>query len=190
MLGGVAAGIAQTFGWDVTLVRLAFVVASLFGIGIPVYLVAWIVFPAEAGPAGEPGFGPARRETGPLIGLALLGIGVLWLGGRLVPDGDLADAVWPLTLIGGGVAVLVARAGRDEDEPAPGPAPPAPDEPVVTPPRDAAAHAAGERRRDVECLGPDRRLADLAASGVASLACDARAARGAERAGHVRSSPR
>ena len=163
--------------------RLAFVVASLFGIGIPVYLVAWIVFPAEAGPAGEPGFGPAWRETGPLIGLALLGIGVLWLGGRLVPDGDLADVVWPLTLIGGGVAVLVVarRARRGRARTRSGTAGARRTDCTPRTGGDAAAHAAGEHRRDVECLGPDRRLADLASSGVASRARDARAARGRAR---------
>jgi phage shock protein PspC (stress-responsive transcriptional regulator) len=119
MLGGVAAGIARNYGWDVTLVRVAFVVASVFGIGIPVYVVAWIVIPPEPeGPESGGGTGPERREAGALIGLALLGIGVLLLGGRLVPDGDLTDLVWPLTLIGGGVAVLVMRSGARDQIPA------------------------------------------------------------------------
>ncbi|WP_164156966.1 PspC domain-containing protein [Sandarakinorhabdus rubra] len=40
-LMGVCAGIANRFGWDVTLVRIAFVLATLFGFGsaIIVYLV-------------------------------------------------------------------------------------------------------------------------------------------------------
>jgi hypothetical protein len=111
----VCAGIARNYGWDVNLVRLAFVVASIFGFGIPVYVVAWIVIPLEADTGTAPGFGPERRETGPLIGLALLGIGLLWLGGRLVPDRDFADIVWPLTLIAGGLAVLVLRAAPDAE---------------------------------------------------------------------------
>ena len=78
MLGGVAAGIARSYDWDPTLVRLAFVVAAVFGIGIPVYVVAWIVIPPEP----DDGTAPATRETGPLVGLILLGVGVLWLGGR------------------------------------------------------------------------------------------------------------
>ena len=111
MLGGVAAGIARSYDWDPTLVRLAFVVAAVFGIGIPVYVVAWIVIPPEP----DDGTAPATRETGPLVGLILLGVGVLWLGGRLVPNGDFADVIWPLTLIGGGIAVLVIRAGTPTD---------------------------------------------------------------------------
>jgi hypothetical protein len=38
----------------------------------------------------------------------------LWLGGRLVPEGDLGDVVWPLALIAGGFAVLVMRAQPDD----------------------------------------------------------------------------
>jgi hypothetical protein len=74
-------------------------------------VVAWIVIP----PDPDEGTEPARRETGPLVGLILLGVGVLWLGGRLVPNGDLAELIWPLTLIGGGIAVLVMRAGSPDD---------------------------------------------------------------------------
>ena len=51
------------------------------------------------------------------MGLILLGVGVLWLGGRLVPNGDFADVIWPLTLIGGGIAVLVIRSGSPTDAP-------------------------------------------------------------------------
>ena len=83
----------------------------MFGIGIPVYVVAWIVIPPEP----DDGTAPATRETGPLVGLILLGVGVLWLGGRLVPNGDFADVIWPLTLIGGGIAVLVIRSGSPTD---------------------------------------------------------------------------
>jgi phage shock protein PspC (stress-responsive transcriptional regulator) len=46
-VAGVCAGFAQHMGWDVTLVRLALVVAVLLGCGTPVlaYVVAWIVIP-------------------------------------------------------------------------------------------------------------------------------------------------
>jgi phage shock protein PspC (stress-responsive transcriptional regulator) len=122
MLGGVAAGIAHTYGWDVTLVRLAFVVAALFGVGIPAYVVLWVVIPPE----DDDGREPAPREAGALVGLLLLGIGVLWLGGRLVPNGnDLVGLAWPLSLVAGGIIVLVMRAGQGEAAEAP-PSPAAP----------------------------------------------------------------
>jgi len=46
-IAGVCAGFAQHYGWDVTLVRLALVVAVLLGFGTPVlaYAVAWIAMP-------------------------------------------------------------------------------------------------------------------------------------------------
>jgi phage shock protein PspC (stress-responsive transcriptional regulator) len=44
-LMGVCAGLANRFGWDVTLVRIAFVLATLFGFGsaIIVYLVIGLI---------------------------------------------------------------------------------------------------------------------------------------------------
>ena len=44
-LMGVCAGLANRFGWDVTLVRVAFVLATLFGFGsaILVYLVIGLI---------------------------------------------------------------------------------------------------------------------------------------------------
>ncbi|MFV0260659.1 MAG: PspC domain-containing protein [Acidimicrobiales bacterium] len=46
MIGGVASGIAQVYGIDVSLVRLAFVLlAFASGLGIALYLVGWIVIP-------------------------------------------------------------------------------------------------------------------------------------------------
>ena len=111
MLGGVAGGIAQTYGWDATLVRLAFVIAALLGIGIPAYVVAWIVIPPEDGD-GE----PERREGPAIIALLLLGVGVLLLGGRLLPHGHrIVDVMWAVALIGGGLFVLVMRSNRKQD---------------------------------------------------------------------------
>jgi phage shock protein C len=46
-IAGVCAGIADYFGLDVTLVRIAFLLFALFGVGEIVYLVIWIVAPRE-----------------------------------------------------------------------------------------------------------------------------------------------
>jgi phage shock protein C len=45
---GVCAGIANYFGWDVTLVRVAFVAAAIFGVGSPVLLYLLIGFIAPS----------------------------------------------------------------------------------------------------------------------------------------------
>ena len=48
MIAGVAAGLADYFGVDVTLVRIAFVVFTfLGGAGIPVYLACLLLIPEE-----------------------------------------------------------------------------------------------------------------------------------------------
>jgi phage shock protein C len=46
VIAGVAGGIAQRFGFNATLVRLAWVVSVFFGgFGIPAYLILWIALP-------------------------------------------------------------------------------------------------------------------------------------------------
>ena len=47
MLGGVCGGLAESLDVDVTLLRIGFVVLTLLGggIGIPLYIAAWIVAP-------------------------------------------------------------------------------------------------------------------------------------------------
>ena len=44
-LAGVCSGIANYFGWDVTLVRLGFVLTTIFLTGVPilVYLIMWAI---------------------------------------------------------------------------------------------------------------------------------------------------
>lgn len=46
VIAGVCSGIAQHLGWDVTLVRLVWVLAVIFaGTGLLAYVIAWIVIP-------------------------------------------------------------------------------------------------------------------------------------------------
>jgi phage shock protein PspC (stress-responsive transcriptional regulator) len=48
MVAGVCAGLAVYFGVDVNLVRLGFGVLSVFyGLGILVYVIAWVILPEE-----------------------------------------------------------------------------------------------------------------------------------------------
>ena len=49
ILGGVASGLARYFALDVAHVRIALVALSLLGgAGVPLYLAAWVLIPAEA----------------------------------------------------------------------------------------------------------------------------------------------
>ena len=48
MIAGGCAGIAEYFGWEVTLFRVVFVVVSILSVAFPgilVYLVLWVVMP-------------------------------------------------------------------------------------------------------------------------------------------------
>jgi phage shock protein C len=50
MIGGVCGGLATWLGWDVTLVRVLYVAASVLSVAFPgilVYLVLWLVMPRE-----------------------------------------------------------------------------------------------------------------------------------------------
>ena len=85
VLGGVAGGIAEYLGIDPVLVRIAWVILVLagFGLGLIVYIVAWIIIP-EA----EPGEAPARapRQHGEpgvaaavIFGVVLIAVGAVAL---------------------------------------------------------------------------------------------------------------
>ena len=145
-IGGVAAGIAKRFGIDVSLVRLAFVVATAAGgFGLGAYLLAWILIPS-----GQAGSASGRLPTGRAAVEVALGTGLLLIAALLTFRALgiwFSDAVaWPLILIAGGGALLWRQSlgGPDsgaEDLPARAPA--------GTPARAAAAPdaLAAETRR-------------------------------------------
>lgn len=50
MIAGVCGGIADSFGWDPTIVRIVYVVVSILSAAFPgilVYLLLWFVMPRE-----------------------------------------------------------------------------------------------------------------------------------------------
>ena len=47
MLAGVAGGIAEHFGLDVTLVRVVIGGLAIAGIGVPLYIAGWLLLPEE-----------------------------------------------------------------------------------------------------------------------------------------------
>jgi phage shock protein C len=49
MIAGVCQGIANLYGWDVTLVRVMAVLLAFFsGVGLLGYIIVWVVAPEEA----------------------------------------------------------------------------------------------------------------------------------------------
>ena len=52
MIAGVCGGIAAWFGWDPTMVRIAYVVLSIVSVAFPgiiVYLLLWLLMPDADG---------------------------------------------------------------------------------------------------------------------------------------------
>ena len=48
MIGGICGGLAEWLGWDATLVRVLYVVISVFSVAFPgliAYILLWIVMP-------------------------------------------------------------------------------------------------------------------------------------------------
>ena len=51
IIGGVCGGIAKYLGWDPAIVRLLYVLISIFSAAFPgiiVYLILWVVMPEES----------------------------------------------------------------------------------------------------------------------------------------------
>jgi signal transduction histidine kinase len=105
-LGGVAAGIARRYGIDVSLVRLAFVVAAAAGgTGIAAYALGWLLIPAGDSGASRVRIRTGRAAVEVALGTALLLIAVLLTFRAL--GIWLSDAVvWPLVLIASGGALI------------------------------------------------------------------------------------
>jgi len=50
VIAGVCAGFAEYFGWDIALVRILYLVISIFSAAFPgilVYIILWIVMPEK-----------------------------------------------------------------------------------------------------------------------------------------------
>ena len=50
VIAGVCAGLAEWLGWDIALVRLLFLIISIFSAGFPgvlAYIILWIIMPEE-----------------------------------------------------------------------------------------------------------------------------------------------
>jgi phage shock protein PspC (stress-responsive transcriptional regulator) len=147
VIAGVCGGIAEHFGIDPVLIRIALVgLAFVGGSGVLAYLVAWIAIPeAPERDSGSPG-GPSPSGPGGGAPAVLLAIGAiallpaLWWGAWGWHDGpDLFPAI---VLLGIGVWLLVRHSDEEQDPvrydapawSAPGPVTatmPAGDEPTV-----------------------------------------------------------
>ncbi|MGH9065391.1 MAG: PspC domain-containing protein, partial [Acidimicrobiales bacterium] len=112
ILGGVCGGLAAHFGIDPVVIRiLAVALAFLGGVGVLLYVAAWLVLPDEGGAA------VGRRSTAGKVLLAVVGglallTAVSWLWSGLFGFGRPGDHGWgllPLLLVAGVVGLVVYR---------------------------------------------------------------------------------
>jgi phage shock protein C len=129
MIGGVAGGLANYFNIDATLVRVLFVVATLFhGGGLIAYIILWIVIPQKpyqipglntqqetdnsqnsfSGNAdGTVSINNQKSNTGSTwIGIVMILLGGLFLLDNFLPRFDFGD-YWPIILIGLGIGLIL-----------------------------------------------------------------------------------
>ncbi|HMA60674.1 MAG TPA: PspC domain-containing protein [Halanaerobiales bacterium] len=137
IIGGVCGGIAEYFGIDSTLVRLAFVLFALIeGAGIIAYIIAWIIIPerpegtqkseeevydVEIDKEDEEGEYKAsaqepeeekksKEQRKRILGLILVALGIFFIIDNWIP-GFYWRRFWPVILIVLGV-VLIYREVR------------------------------------------------------------------------------
>ena len=51
IFGGVCGGLAEWLSWDITLVRVLYIIVSIFSAGFPgilAYIILWIIMPEES----------------------------------------------------------------------------------------------------------------------------------------------
>ncbi|WP_242653726.1 ATP-binding protein [Klenkia soli] len=104
LLGGVAAGTADHLRLDPVLVRIAYVLLAVAGVGVVGYAILW--FTMKAAPAGAPRplrTGVTSRRQ--IAGLVVVGFLAVVLSSRL-DTWARGDVVVPLVLAGAGLAVI------------------------------------------------------------------------------------
>lgn len=127
MLGGVAAGLADHLGVDVTLVRVAFLATALLGgFGLAMYAGLWMILPSDARfESAAPGLEAATRQGkrpgrtsrledgGWLVALSAVALGVVVLVQTFLGNGLV---FWPVLLGAVGLAVLWRQADEAQRE--------------------------------------------------------------------------
>ena len=78
-IGGVAAGLSDFLGMDVTLIRVLFVLGCFFtgGAMAAIYVLMWMLIPVDRSKSAAPGAAPVRRPVWWLIIMAAIVIGVV-----------------------------------------------------------------------------------------------------------------
>lgn len=177
VIAGVASGAAHYLQVDPVVVRIAFVVLCLIGgVGLLLYLAAWLLMPDAATNIQEHGNGVRRDEPRFWIAVALIVVASALLADELWRPG----LVWPLALIGIGLLLfhrppVTASPGESFDPQGRGAPAPTPDPGLTdaTPPppqaKPTAAPPLAHPRRPRSILTRGTLAFGLIAGGVAAL---------------------
>ena len=114
LAGGLAAGVAAWRGFNVTTVRIVFVLVGLFGWFVPLYVAAWLFIPAAGAEANIAS--KARNDSAGIrlaVGLASLMILVLLVAGAF-HDGWFISWAWPQVFSVAGLALIWRNAPEQE----------------------------------------------------------------------------
>jgi phage shock protein C len=105
VIAGVAGGIGHYLGVDPVLIRISFVALAFAAVGVPMYLIGWLIMPEETG--GEDSAPPSKGKSdysGRIVaGTVLVTLGVLLLLDMFLP---IRRVVWPIVLIVIGLSVF------------------------------------------------------------------------------------
>ena len=135
VIGGVCSGLADFFGVDVALMRIAFVIAFLFAsFGFWLYVILWIVLPENGQQTtdnGQQSFGQSQSQSQSqspqsesvsvskseskvksiFAGAFIILIGLLFLVNNFIPI-NWVWKLWPLILVAIGIVMIVTASKK------------------------------------------------------------------------------
>ena len=124
VIGGVCSGLAEFFGLDVALVRIAFVIAFMFAsFGFWLYIILWIVLPVEGqqstvnsqqSESVSESVSVSKSESkvkSVLAGSFVILIGLLFLINNFIPI-NWVWKLWPLILVAIGVVMIITSSKK------------------------------------------------------------------------------
>lgn len=119
VIGGVCSGLADFFGLDVALVRIAFVIAFMFAsFGFWLYIILWIVLPVDGQQTTANNQQPTANSQAPeskvksvLAGSFVILIGLLFLINNFIPI-NWVWKLWPLILVAIGVVMIITSSKK------------------------------------------------------------------------------
>ena len=124
VIGGVCSGLADFFGLDVALVRIAFVIAFMFAsFGFWLYIILWIGLPVEGQQStvnsqqsesvseSESVSKSESKVKSVLAGSFVILIGLLFLINNFIPI-NWVWKLWPLILVAIGVVMIVTSSKK------------------------------------------------------------------------------